>query len=398
LSHALHYLQVVSRLGPLARRYGVDLLIVLGAVTAMLEVTLRSDSENEPTTSTWFAAPAAAIVILTLLGRRRFPFGSPASFWLLAAAISFVDGRLIPFPVAVYLFGLAAAYLLGSLPDAVRGREGLLVVVGSAAIIIYNLPDHGTGDLILIPGVFGLGWLGGFAFRERDVQATEAEERALHAEREREAAARLAAAEERARITRELHDIVGHAVSVMVLQVGAVRHKLPDTLGEDKEALADVERTGRTALTEVRRLLGAMRDRGSEAELEPQPGLENLSALVRRVRSAGLPVRLDVEGEPLPLPRALDLSAYRIVQEALTNVLKHADASHAEVVVRHGPDALQLEVRDDGRGPTSGDGLGHGLVGIRERVKLYGGEMSAGPANGGGFVLSASLRLKDARR
>jgi signal transduction histidine kinase len=388
----------VSRLAPLARRYGFDLLVVLGAVVAALEVALRNDPDNEPTSSGWFSVPAVAVVILTLLGRRRFPFGSPASFWLLAAGISFVDGRLIPFPITVYLFGLAAAYLLGSLADANRGREGLLVVVGSAAIIIYNLPDHSTGDLILIPAVFALGWLGGFAFRERDVQAAEAEERAVQAEREREAAARIAVAEERARIARELHDIVAHALSVMVLQVGAVRHKLPGLPDEDKEALEDVERAGRTALAEMRRLLGAMRDRGDEAELEPQPGLENLNALVARVRSAGLPVRLDVEGEPVALPRALDLSAYRIVQEGLTNVLKHAEASHAEVVVRHGPDALRVEVRDDGRGPARSDGLGHGLVGIRERVKLYGGEMTAGPANGGGFVLSASLRLTDERR
>jgi signal transduction histidine kinase len=184
----------------------------------------------------------------------------------------------------------------------------------------------------------------------------------------------------------------------MVLQVGAVRHKLPDALGEDREALEDVERTGRTALAEMRRLLGAMRDRGGAAELEPQPGLANLDALLQGVRSAGLPVRLDIEGDPVPLPRALDLSAYRIVQEGLTNVLKHSHASHAEVVVRHGADALQLEVRDDGRGSAGGDGLGHGLVGIRERVKLYGGEMSAGSENGGGFVLRASLRLTDARR
>jgi signal transduction histidine kinase len=388
----------VSRLAPLARRHGFDLLVALGAAVAALEVALRNDPGNEPTSSTWFAAPAVAVVILTLLGRRRFPFGAPASFWLLAAGISFVDGRLIPFPVTVYLAGLAAAYLLGSLADVNRGREGLLVVVGSAAIIIYNLPGHSTGDLILIPAVFALGWLGGFAFRKRDVQATEAEERAVQAEREREAAARLAVAEERARIARELHDIVAHALSVMVLQVGAVRHKLPELPDEDREALEDVERAGRTALREMRRLLGAMRDRGDEAELEPQPGLENLNALVARVRTAGLPVRVDVEGDPVPLPRALDLSAYRIVQEGLTNVLKHAGASHAEVVVRHGPDALRLEIRDDGHGPARTDGLGHGLVGIRERVKLYDGEMTAGPANGGGFVLSASLRLTDERR
>ena len=374
------------------------MLIALAAVVAALEVALRDDPD-EPTTAVGFAAPAVAIAVLTLLARRRFPFAAPASFWLLCAALSFVDGRLIVFPVAVYLTGLAAAYLLGSLGDAARGREGLLIVVAGAAIIVANMPDATAGEFILIPSVFALGWLGGFAFRERDVQAAAAEERAVRAERERETAARIAVAEERALIARELHDIVGHAVSVMVLQVGAVRHRLPDTLDEDKAALGDVERAGRTALSEMRRLLGAMRGRGGEAELEPQPGLGNLGALVERVRNAGLPVRLQVEGEPpVPLPRALDLSAYRIVQEGLTNVLKHADASHAEVLVRHCPDALQLEIRDDGRGPAGDDGLGHGLVGIRERVKLYGGEMTAGSANGGGFVLSASLRLTDAPR
>jgi signal transduction histidine kinase len=367
-------------------------------VAAALEVALRDNPGDEPTTAVWFGAPAVAIAILTLLARRRFPFGAPAAFWLLCAALSFVDGRLITFPVTIYLFGLAAAYLFGSLGDVVRGREGLLVVVASAFLIVYNLPDHTAGDLVLVPSVFALAWLGGFAFRERDVQATAAEERAFQAEREREAAARVAVAEERARIARELHDIVAHALSVMVLQVGAVRHKVADLPDDDREALEDVERTGRTALAEMRRLLGAMRERGGDVELEPQPGLENLEPLVQRVRSTGLRVRLRVEGEPLPLPRALDLSAYRIVQEALTNVLKHADASDAEVLVRHRPDALQLEVRDNGRGAVNGGSAGHGLVGIRERVKLYGGEMTAGPANGGGFIVTASLRLTDQAR
>jgi signal transduction histidine kinase len=380
------------------RRHAFDVVIALGAVAGALEAVLQENPDREPTTPIWFAAPAAAAIVLVLLARRRFPFGAPAAFWLLAAAISFIDGPLIVYTVTIYLAGLAAAFLLGSLRDAARGRLGLLFVVAGAAIIIANHPSATGADFIFVPAVFGLGWLGGFAFRGRGVQAAAAEERAAQAERERDTAARIAVAEERARIGRELHDIVAHALSVMVLQVGAVRHKLPDLRDEDREALEDVERVGRTALTETRRLLGAMRERGGEAELEPQPGLENLEPLVESVRSAGLPVRLQVEGEPLPLPSALDLSAYRIVQEALTNVLKHAGASHAEVVVRHGPDTLQLEVRDDGRGPANGDGLGNGLVGIRERVKLYDGEMTAGAANGGGFVLTASLRLRDQRR
>jgi signal transduction histidine kinase len=388
----------VSRPLALARTHAFDVVIVLGAVAAALEVALREDAASEPTTATWFAAPAVAAVILVLLGRRRFPYAAPACFWLLSAAFSFIDGRLIVFPAAVYLAGLAAAFLLGSLRDAARGREGLLIVVAAAAILIANHPDRSAEEFIFIPAVFAVAWLAGYAFRERGVHADVAEQRAVQAERDRDAAARIAVAEERASIARELHDIVAHALSVMVLQVGAVRHNVQDLPAADRAALEDVERAGRTALAEMRRLLGAMRDQDSEAELEPQPGLENLRGLVERVRSTGLPVALRVEGEPVPLPRALDLSAYRIVQEGLTNVLKHADASHAEVLVSHGADALQLEVRDDGRGPSGGGSAGHGLVGIRERVKLYDGEMTAGRVNGGGFVLSASLRLTDARR
>jgi len=200
-------------------------------------------------------------------------------------------------------------------------------------------------------------------------------------------------AEERARIARELHDVVAHAVGVMVLQVGAVRHKLPEDIVEDAEALRRVERTGRSALAEMRRLLGAMRREGDELELMPQPGLDGLDSLLDEIGRAGLPVRLHVDGEAFVLPPAIDLSAYRIVQEGLTNALKHSHASHADVTLRYAPEELEIEVRDDGKGDTSGDGLGHGLIGIRERVKIYGGEMTAGKENGG-FVLSTRLPIR----
>jgi signal transduction histidine kinase len=289
---------------------------------------------------------------------------------------------------------MAAAFLLGNLRDAVQRRVGLAVVLGGAAIVVYNDPNHAPGEFIFTPVLFGIAWLAGFALRERAAQAEAAEERALYAEHEREAAARIAVAEERARIARELHDIVAHAVSVMVLQVGAVRHKLPQTLDEDKDALRGVEQAGRTALVEMRRLLGAMRQNGEDPELAPQPGLASLDSLLEEVGRAGLPVRLHVDGEPFPLPPAIDLSAYRIVQEGLTNTLKHAHASHADVVVRYGSEGLQLEVRDDGTGSAPSDGVGHGLVGIRERVKIYGGEMSAGTTPEGGFDLSVRLPLE----
>ena len=386
----------MSNLGPLVRRYGFDALIVLAALVIALEGAFR-DSVDPPTTTRWFTVPALALIVLPLLLRRRFPFAAPAAVWVIAAGCAVVDGRLVVFSVISSVAGMIAAFLLGNLRDETQARLGLAVVVAGAAIVIYNNPKHAPGELVFVPVLFAIGWLAGYALRERAEQAEQAEERALEAELKRESAARLAVAEERARIARELHDVVAHAVSVMVLQVGAVRHNLPEELAADRDALKDVERAGRAALAEMRRLLGAMHD-GEDADLSPQPGLDSLDALVERVGRAGLPVRLQVEGDAVQLPRAVDLSAYRIVQEGLTNSLKHANASRADVTVRYGPDAVQLEIRDDGVGAGTSDGLGHGLVGVRERVKIYGGEMNAGTAPEGGFVLSARLPVEGRRR
>jgi signal transduction histidine kinase len=383
----------MSRIGYLARTYGFDALIVLLAIAAMVELAIRRDAPDAPRTTLWFDVPAIAILVLLLFARRRFPFAAPAAYWLLGVALSFVDGRLVAFMTSVFVIGMTASFLLGNLRDTLQARIGLAVVLGGAAIVVYNVPEHSASELVFIPLLFGICWLAGFALHERAAQAEAAEERATYAEREREAAARIAVAEERARIARELHDIVAHAVSVMVLQVGAVRHKLPQTLAEDRDALGRVEQAGRTALAEMRRLLGAMRRDGDGLELAPQPGLDGLDSLLEDLGRAGLPVRLHVDGDPFPLPRAIDLSAYRIVQEGLTNSLKHARAGHADVTVRYRSDELELEVVDDGAGAATSDGLGHGLVGIRERVKIYGGEMNAGTAPAGGFILSARLPL-----
>jgi signal transduction histidine kinase len=388
----------VSRVGQAVRRWEFDVLIVVLAVAAVLEVAIRRDNADAPQTTLWFGIPAAAVIVLWLLARRRFPFGAPAAFWLLAAAASFVDGRLIPFPAGLYLAGMLAAFLLGNLRDAILARVGLAVILGSMATIIFNRPGHSPGELVFIPLLFGIAWLAGFALNARAEQADAAEARAAQAERERETAARIAVAEERARIARELHDIVAHAVSVMVLQVGAVRHKLPDELADESGALRGVEQAGRTALAEMRRLLSAMRRDGDDLELAPQPGLGGVGALVAEIGRAGLPVTLHVEGEAAPLPRAIDLSAYRIVQEGLTNALKHARAHRADVTLRYAPDELQIEVRDDGTGGGASNGPGYGLVGVGERVKIYGGTMTAGAAPDGGFVLGARLPLGGDRR
>jgi signal transduction histidine kinase len=393
----VQYVQHVSRIRSVGREYWFEILIALLAIEAMLELVVGRDNPNSSRTL-WFAIPAIAVLVLPLFFRRRFPFAALASYWVLAAAISFIDWRPIPFAVSLFAVGLTTAFLLGNLPDPLKAGAGLVVIVVCMAILMYEIPGHSTAELVFLPLEFAIAWIGGFALRERSEQAEAAELRATMAERERDAAARIAVAEERARIARELHDIVAHAVSVMVLQVGAVRHKLPNDFAEDRDALNGVEGAGRTALAEMRRLLAAMRSDGESAELTPQPGLERLDSLVAEVGRAGLPVRLHVDGEPFPLPRAIDLSGYRIVQEGLTNALKHARATVAEVTVRYQPNELQLEIRDDGIGSATSDGLGHGLVGIRERVKIYGGEMTAGSVNGGGFVLSTRLPLRADRR
>jgi signal transduction histidine kinase len=373
-----------------ARKYWFDLLIAALAVASMVELIVGRDSAL---TTLWFGLPALAILVLPIFARRRFPFGGPLAYWVLAAGISLIDWQLIPSVEGLFVVGLAVAFLLGNLRNAWQAAAGLAVIVISLLILVYQIPGHTTSELVFLPLDFAIAWVAGFALRERTEQAEAAELRAAVAERERDAAARIAVAEERARIARELHDIVAHAVSVMVLQVGAVRHKLPDSMDEDRDALAGVERAGRTALVEMRRLLAAMRDDGDEAELVPQPGLDGLESLREEIGRAGLPVEVHVDGDPFPLPRGVDLSAYRIVQEGLTNALKHARATKADVTVRYLPGEVQLEVRDDGVGSSTTDSLGHGLIGIRERVKIFGGEMATGTANGGGFVLNTRLPL-----
>ncbi|MFC0682787.1 sensor histidine kinase [Lysobacter korlensis] len=382
----------MRRFLPLARRHGFDVLIVLLTGAAMLELVIRHPADS-PQERLWFQVVAIGIIVLPLFARQRFPVGAPMAYWLLAVSASFVDGRLIPGTTSVFVLTMAAAFLLGGARSVRQAQLGLAVVVGGAAVVVYNLPTHTATQLVFIPLLFGVCWFAGFAVRQRGDRAEAAEERAARAERERQSSARIAVAEERARIARELHDIVAHAVSVMVLQTGAVRHRLPDAFPEEKDALRGVEDTGRRALTEMRHLLGALRRDDEAAELGPQPGLAGLDALLEEVRGAGLPVRLDVHGDPIPLPGPIDLAAYRIAQEGLTNVLKHARASRADVVVGYAPAELRVEIRDDGDGPQPGDGLGHGLIGVRERVKIYGGELAAGPGPEGGFVLSARLPL-----
>ena len=210
------------------------------------------------------------------------------------------------------------------------------------------------------------------------------------------AAADRAVAEERRRIARELHDVVAHSVSVMTVQAGAVRRLLRPDQERERQALEVIEATGREALTEMRRLVGLLREQGSMPEFAPQPSMRTVDVLLGTVREAGLPVELEVEGEPRELPPGIDLSAYRVIQEALTNALRYAGPAHAWVTVRWKARELELEVANDGRSePGRSDG-GHGLAGLRERVALVGGTIDSGPRTGGGFVVRAHLPLEGA--
>jgi signal transduction histidine kinase len=381
-----------------ARRHGVDLVIVFAACEAASEVVLRHDEVLAPRTTPWFAMPAAAILVGVLLARRRLPFAAPLSLWLLSAAISFVDGRLVTFMPVVYAAGLTAAFLLGQVADGVKRRIGLVVVLGAAATVIHNDPNPTGANVVLVPMVFAIAWLAGFAMRERGEQAQAAQHRAAQAEREREENASRAVFEERVRIARELHDVVAHHVSMMGVQAGAARVVFGRDPDKARLALGAIEASSRQAVVELHRLLGFLRQDGDNNDLTAHPGVSQLPRLAAALRESDLIVEVGVEGEQRPLPPTVDVSAYRIVQEALTNTLKHAQASRADVRLRYAPGELEVEVIDDGRGPAAASMQrpgGLGLIGMRERAALHGGQLSAGAAPGGGFSVRAKLSTRD---
>jgi signal transduction histidine kinase len=381
----------MGRLLPLARRYWFDALMLVGVGVGLAEVVLTQGEKNGPQGPLWFDVLAFLAITLPLFFRRRFPFGAPVAVGVAIAASSFVDGRLLPNGFITTLFALAAFVLMGMLRDRNQAVAGLAFGIGVTAIAAHNDPRGTVGDFVFISIVFAIAWTISRLVSRQFHEAEEARERAAQAEREREARARLAVSDERARIARELHDVVGHSVSVMTVQASAARRLLRPQQEKEREALLVVEKTGREAMAEMRRMVGVLRRPEEAPALAPQPSLEQIEKLVEHTREAGLPVELRIEGEPIDLPAGIDLTAYRLVQEGLTNAMKHAQAQRAEVVIRYGDDDVEVSVTDDGLGGGDGDGGGHGLVGMRERVSVYGGELEAGPRPGGGFELRARL-------
>jgi len=341
--------------------------------------------------TTWLMAVWAAGFVLPLLARRRFPFGAPAAVFAIGIIGAIWNGTLATYTGANFFGVLAAVFLFGMLFERERSPIGLAIGLAAAGLVVHYDPRSALGDFGFICIAFSIAWLAGLALGSQLKKAASAVERAQMLELSREAEARAAVAEERARIARELHDIVGHSVSVMTVQASAVRRLLRDDQEREREALLTVEETGRAALGEMRRLVGVLRRQEDAPALVPQPSLEYVEKLVDQTREAGLPTELLLEGTPAELPQGIDLTAYRFVQEGLTNALKHANATHAEVVVRYDNGSVELIVRDDGTGDGKGGGSGHGLVGIRERVAVYGGELAAGPRPQGGYELRARL-------
>ena len=366
------------RLDPL--RVDLVLAAVL-LVGAELEVWLTQDAGGYRLV----AALAAPVLAACVAVRRLYP--------LLAGLVA--QGTMA-FVFAVWgntqIFGTSIAWFC-ALYGLTVWTPPRKFAVGAAFVALSNLAAAaGPVGTLNKSGFFGLVTLVVMLLVRRVVG--DKERRAQLAERERDLVAREAVVEERARIARELHDAIAHNVSMMVVQAGAERRVLDDERAPTREVLETIEQIGRGALTEMRRLVGMLRS-DTDNPLAPQPGLDDLATLVSQVREAGLAVELHIEGEPRELPVGLELSAYRIVQEALTNALKHAGNAHASVRVLYGPDSLELEVVDDGAGsPAQVAGGGHGLVGMRERVALYGGHFDAGRRAGGGFAIRVLLPIR----
>lgn len=362
-------------------RYGADALVLLLLVLGEAAVAAGD-----------LTGPPAALYLfpflwtLPLLLRRRYP-ATVALTVLGALALEAQIAQpatesLAALPPVIWAFWIA-----GSIEDRSRALAvGAAAALLSATVVAANPGSFGVDEIAFLAILALAPFLGGMAARTREHHASEQA-------REREERARATIAAERAQIGRELHDVVGHAISVMTVQAGAARMLLATSPERAEEPLLAVEEAGRQALGEMRRMLEILRGRDGASLESPQPGLADLDGLLQHVRDSGVPVELVVQGEPTELAPGVDLAAYRVVQEALTNVIKHARDARARVLVRYERSALELSVEDDGAAFDGRPAEGRGLVGMRERVSLYRGELEAGPRAGGGFAVRARLPL-----
>jgi signal transduction histidine kinase len=360
------------------------------AIAAGLGVWMLAEVWAEHLHPAWVSAPTMAIAGVVLAWRRAYPIPVmlvAVSMMIVQAAAGQTQHSAVAPVVAVGV----TSWSIGAYEERRRAILGLCLLVCGVwvgmAVDLLRGTDHYMGTdfpwiaaFVASPGIFGLA----FGARTRILRAAEARAARLELER------REAVASERTRIARELHDVIAHSVSVMTVQAGAAEEMLKLDPARAVEPVRAVQETGRQALVEMKRLVGMLREDDDELGLSPQPGIADVEQLVARMRDAGLAVTLRVEGDSRPMPIGVDLSAYRVVQEALTNSLKHGGQA-AVVTLRYAARSLAVEVTDDGGGVSTGKGDGHGLVGMRERVGIFGGTFEAGPREGGGFAVRALL-------
>lgn len=371
----------------------VAVLTILGVISTLFDPFARRGPLGQP----WNVLLAIGLLLLQtipLYWRRRRP-----NLVLLVVSGAFALKYLLGINSTIASVGL----LIGIYSVAVYGRRRVwaLVVAGLffvAGFVVFAVTGNPKALALSVPAVFHVAaWLVGDYLRTRRDYVAALEERAASLERDRELDRQHAADEERARIARELHDVVAHDVSVIAIQAGAARTVHEAQPEAAAEALNLIESTARKTLVELNQLLGVLRKAdGAAPQRAPQPGLAQVPILIEELRAAGVAVNYRIDGEATVLPQALDLSAYRILQESTTNILKHAHAGHVEILLSYRADEIGLRVRDDGTGEARPNGRapGHGLIGMRERVELFGGELKTGPLKGGGFEVMVRLPIQ----
>jgi signal transduction histidine kinase len=369
------------------------------AVTAFAQLDLRLDFDN----STRFG-PQWAVVVCSLVATAALAFRRRAPLATMLVVAAGVAGPQLVTVLTIALWAhflpmLVAAYSVVRHTDRERAAAGVLVAVTALVVLFLRVPSIGTAanvpfaflPLTVVTAV-------GRGLRQRDRSHAALSLHATRLAEEQSAWVVDAVAAERARIARELHDVVAHCVSVMVIQAGAAEDLLDRDPEGARQPLRAVQHTGQQAVAELGHMLGLLRGAAAADTLLPQPGVAQLPELLAQVRDAGLPVGSRVVGTARDLPPGVDVALFRLTQEALTNVLKHARGASADVVLRYTDAAVELAVRDDGRAAGGGPGLGHGLIGMRERVALYGGTLEAGPRGDGGWAVDAVIPVGPATR
>jgi signal transduction histidine kinase len=374
--------------------FSIDGVIAIVACAACeLELALSNHIDGPR----WVGAVAAAGATLPVAWRRRYPMLMAPLMLAFITGQELLDGDLTENTVTPMITVPLAVYSMGVLLERRPALTGFAVTLGLAFIDVFAGAHNTVDSLVSATLVVGGPFLVGRIVNARILLAQELREKARRLEAEQGENQQLAVAEERARIAREMHDVVAHNVSVMVVQASAARRMLDHDPDRVREALASVEQTGREALGEMRRMLDVLRSEDESAALAPQPSIDELEALLQLARDAGLDVDLSVEGERRRVSSSVDLSTFRIVQEALSNTIKHAGAARASVKLRFEDDHVEVDVVDDGGGasPQELNGrAGQGLVGMRERVAMLGGRLEAGYRANGGFEVRATLPLE----